>query len=268
VAPHIDFHRGGPGYAWAYRALLEAEDVDCFVVLGTAHAGLDGHSFAATRKPYATPLGPLAVDEEVLEALVSRAPGDLFAAEAAHRREHSIEFQAVSIRYAATCRGGSPGPRFVPLLASFAHECLAAGRDPAEDRQARGTLDALAEVMATVPRRYCLVAGADLAHVGPQFGDPAPVSAEDLRWIARDDRAMLEHVTAGDPAGFLRSVAADGDRRRICGLSPIYALLSLLPPSAGRLLHYGQWPDPHGTVTFASVVFQAPSPDPTPGTAP
>jgi hypothetical protein len=47
-----------------------------------------------------------------------------------------------------------------------------------------------------------------------------------------------------------------GDRNRICGLSPIYALLRLLPGGAGRLLHYGQWPDPEGTVTFASVSFE------------
>ena len=259
MAPHIDFHRGGPGYAWAYRAVLEAEEVDCFLVFGTAHAGLDGHPFALTRKPYATPLGPLELDDEVLEAVVRRAPGDPFAAEAAHRREHSVEFQAVSIRYAAARRPAGPGPRFVPILASFAHECLASGRDPADDPRVTGTLDAVAEAMAAVPRRYCLVAGADLAHVGPQFGDPTPVSGDDLATIDREDRAMLAHVTAGDAAGFLRSVGADGDRRRICGLSPIYTVLRLLPASAGRLLHYGQWPNPHGTVTFASVAFESPA---------
>src|SRR5262245_39013362 len=67
VAPHIDFHRGGPAYAWAYRAVAEARDADCFIVLGTAHAGLDGHPLAATRKAYDTPFGPVPVDEEVLD---------------------------------------------------------------------------------------------------------------------------------------------------------------------------------------------------------
>lgn len=255
IAPHIDFARGGPAYAWAYGALAEAREADCFVVLGTAHAGLDGHPFAATGKDFATPFGPLVVDGEVLEALTRRAPGDLFAAELAHRAEHSIEFQAVHLRHLH--RDGRE-VRIVPVLASFVHECLARGRDPAREPAVAGFLDALRDVMATVPRRYCLVAGADLAHVGPRFGDPAPVSTSQLEGIEAEDRALLEVVVGGQADAFFAAVARDGDRRRICGLSPIYALLGALPGGEGRLLRYGQWPDPAGTVTFASVAFQEP----------
>src|SRR5690242_1731469 len=39
VAPHIDFHRGGPGYAWAYKALAESDGADLYIVLGTSHCG-------------------------------------------------------------------------------------------------------------------------------------------------------------------------------------------------------------------------------------
>ena len=56
IAPHIDFHRGGPAYAWAYRDLAERCDADCFVILGTCHAGMRD-PFALTRKDYATPAG-------------------------------------------------------------------------------------------------------------------------------------------------------------------------------------------------------------------
>jgi MEMO1 family protein len=253
VAPHIDFHRGGSAYAWAYKAVAEACDADCFVVFGTAHAGLDGHPFAATAKPYDTPFGPLPVDDEVLGAIMRRAPGDLLAAELAHRAEHSIEFQAVCLRYLHRARDDV---RIVPILTSFVHECLGQGRDPAADPGVAGVLDAVRATMAAVPRRYCLVAGADLAHVGPRFGDPEPVSRARLAHIEAEDRALLSLVTSVDPGGFLTSVATDGDRRRICGLSPIYALLATLPAGRGRLLRYGQWPDPQGTVTFASVAFE------------
>jgi AmmeMemoRadiSam system protein B len=255
IAPHIDFHRGGPAYAWAYRTVAEACDADCFIVFGTAHAGLDGHPFAATAKPYDTPLGSLAVDGEVLEALVRRAPGDLFGAELAHRAEHSIEFQAVCLRYLASLDGGRE-VRIVPILASFVHECLARGRDPREDPAVAGVLDAVRAAMATVPRRYCLIAGADLAHVGPRFGDPEPVSRARLARVETEDRALLSLVEAVDPGGFFASVVADGDSRRTCGLSPIYAVLATLPAGRGRLLRYGQWPDPQGAVTFASLAFE------------
>jgi hypothetical protein len=255
VAPHIDFNRGGPAYAWAYRALAEAEDADCFIVLGTAHAGLDGHAFAATVKAFETPFGPLEVDREVLEAIVGRAPADLFAAELAHRNEHSIEFQAVWLQYLRRHSGGGER-RIVPLLSSFAHECLVRGETPAGRREVAATLDAVRDAMAAIPRRYCVVAGADLAHVGPRFGDEWQVGRPELARVQAEDRALLAPVVRADAEGFFAEAVQQGDRNRICGLSPIYALLRLLPGGAGRLLHYGQWPDPEGTVTFASVSFE------------
>jgi AmmeMemoRadiSam system protein B len=99
------------------------------------------------------------------------------------------------------------------------------------------------------------IAGADLAHLGPRFGEPAPLTPDDLGRVAREDRALLAAVEAGDPRGFFEAIAADGDRRRICGFSPIYALLRMLPDMHGLVKHYGQWPDPQAVVTYASVVF-------------
>ena len=49
-------------------------------------------------------------------------------------------------------------------------------------------------------------------------------------------------------------VARDGDRRRVCGLTPIYTFLEVLG-QRGKLLKYNQAADPNCTVTFASVVF-------------
>ena len=255
VAPHIDFTRGGPAYAWAYRALAEARDADCFIVLGTAHAGLDGHSFAATAKAYETPFGRLEVDREVLDAVTRRAPDDLFAAELAHRGEHSVEFQAVWLRY-LWHRAGGGERRIVPLLASFVHECLLRGKSPAGEPGVETVLDALQGAMATVPRRYCVVAGADLAHVGPRYGDEWRADGPQLARVQSEDRALLAPVVRADADGFFAEALRQQDRNRICGLSPIYALLRLQPGGTGRLLHYGQWPDPEGAVTFASVSFE------------
>jgi hypothetical protein len=52
-------------------------------------------------------------------------------------------------------------------------------------------------------------------------------------------------------------VSREGDRRRICGLSPTYALLHLMRGRTGQLLHYGQATDPQGVVSFCSVTFPA-----------
>jgi hypothetical protein len=251
IAPHIDFHRGRSAYAWAYRDLAERSDADLFVVFGTCHVGME-HPFALTRKNYESPLGQVPVDREFAEALARRAQQDCFGSELAHRTEHSIEFQAVFLRYLFA---GRREISIVPVLASFAHEALAQNRRVDDDPRIPRFLDALGETIAASGRRVVVIAGADLAHVGPRFGDPRPVSPAELVEIGAADRAMLEAVEAGDAEGFFASVARDGDRRRICGLSPIYALLRALGGTRGALRRYAQWPDPQGVVTFASVVF-------------
>jgi AmmeMemoRadiSam system protein B len=252
IAPHIDFHRGGSTYAWAYREVLERSDADLYVVLGTCHAGMPD-PFAVTLKPYDTPLGPVPVDREFHEALSRRAGQDLLASEPAHRAEHSIEFQAVMLQHVV----GRHRPfTILPVLASYLHESLWSDADPEADPRVPRFLDALQETIAASSRRVCLIAGVDLAHVGPRFGDAEANTPASLAQVERDDRAMLESVVGVDARGFYAGIAADHDARRICGLSPIYTLLRLMPAAAkGRLVRYTQWPDPEGAVTFCAVTY-------------
>jgi len=251
IAPHIDFHRGGSTYAWAYREILERSDADLYVVLGTCHAGMPD-PFAVTLKPYDTPLGPVPVDRDFYDALNRRAGQDLLASEPAHRAEHSIEFQAVMLQHIV----GRRRPfAILPVLASYLHEVLVTGGDPESDPRVPRFVDALRETMAASSRRVCLVAGVDLAHVGPRFGDREPNTEASLARVEREDRAMLESVVGVDAGGFYAGIAADHDARRICGLSPIYTLLRLLPDAPGRLVRYTQWADPQGAVTFCAVTF-------------
>jgi AmmeMemoRadiSam system protein B len=249
VAPHIDFHRGGPIYGWAYRELLEASDADLFVVLGTCHAGM-ADPFAVTLKPFETPRGRVAVDHDLYEALARRAGQDLLASEPAHRHEHSVEFQAVMLQHILGARRPFT---ILPVLASYVHEAVWGRSDPEADARVPRFIDGLLSAMAACGRRVCVVAGVDLAHVGPRFGDQERNTAASLEAVEAADRRMLDAVTRGDLIGFFGSVAADGDRRRICGLSPLYTFLRVLPGARGRLIRYAQWPDPEGAVTFCAA---------------
>jgi MEMO1 family protein len=250
LAPHIDFHRGGSTYAWAYQEILERSDADLYVILGTCHAGMPD-PFSVTLKPYDTPLGAVGVDRDFYEALSRRAGQNLLASEPAHRAEHSIEFQAVMLQHLLSRRPFT----ILPVLASYLHEAVWTRGNPEGDARVPRFVDALRETIAASSRRVCLIGGVDLAHVGPRFGDAEPNTAESLAAVERADRSMLDSVLAGDARGFFASVAADRDARRICGLSPIYTLLRLLPEAPGRLLRYTQWPDPEGAVTFCAVSF-------------
>ena len=77
VAPHIDFHRGGPAYAWAYKGLAESDGADLFILLGTSHCG--GRTpFILTLKDFETPLGLVETDKEFVDALAGGCGDDLF----------------------------------------------------------------------------------------------------------------------------------------------------------------------------------------------
>ena len=251
VIPHIDFARGGPCYAWAYKALLESCDADLFIVLGTSHTGTRGF-FAVTRKDYDTPFGVIPTDTSFVDRLIGRCGPTLLQDEQAHRAEHSIEFQATMLQ-------GLLGPKraiqMVPILCLSFHELIAGGVSPRSHPAVATFLEALQEAIAASGRRCCLIASADLAHVGPRFGDPGPVDNLTLKVVAQKDLTMLEKVAERDAEGFFHVVQAEGDRWRICGLSSIYTLLAALDAQQGQLLKYGQWPEPVGTVTFASVIF-------------
>jgi AmmeMemoRadiSam system protein B len=256
IAPHIDMHRGGAGYGAAYRAAAALSRAETFVVLGTVHAA-PPEPYTATRKAYATPLGAVESDAAFLDRLEALYGARLFANEAAHRSEHSIEFQAVWIRFLA----GERTVRIAPILCSSFHEAVAAGRDPSADARVADFAAALREVLAERPGA-AVIAAADLAHLGPRFGDREPVGDRTASWCAARDRAILERAAAGDAAGFFAPIAEETDRRRICGVSAVWTLLEVLPPGArGTLLHYGQALDEERTtlVSFASVAFTSQS---------
>jgi hypothetical protein len=255
VAPHIDFNRGGRVYAKAYRPLLDEPPPDLYVILGTDHNG-DGTRHALTRKPFDTPLGTVPTDVGVVEAVTRRAGAAVLEGELNHRREHSIEFQAVMLRYLAERRGPGPAPAVLPILCGSFHEVLESGTDPAADTGLADLCGAIGE--AVEGRRVVWIAAADLAHVGPQFGDPRPLQPADLEALVEHDAALLAKITKGDAAGFYRLLAAEHDARRVCGLPPIYTMLRLCGEARGEILGYEQCAADAGSyVTVAAVVLRA-----------
>lgn len=262
VAPHIDFHRGGPAYAWAYKALAESSGADLYIILGTSHCGGET-PYILTRKNFETPLGIVETDATFVSRLQMKCPQDYFADEYLHRGEHSIEFQVLFLKYVAQKRAvltGQPEKPFmiVPVLVSSFHEMMMRQTLP-EQTEAVGTfLRTLRGMTDSDPRQICVVAGVDLAHVGWQFGDTEPVTEDFLEWVETEDRQLVDRLAALDAPGFFNAIAKDQDKRRICGFSPLYSLIHLLDGAHGNPLHYGQafTPETGSAVTFASMVFE------------
>lgn len=239
IAPHIDFQRGGGCYGSAYAVLKGKPSPGLVVVFGTCHQGIK-RPFSLTDKAFRTPLGLVEVDAEALNELKQVFPYDPLEESILHRREHTIEFQLPFLQLV-----WGDGFKLLPLLCRPPFE--------GEEEEFLRSIEVLKEVIGQ--KRAFVVVSADLAHVGPQFGDPEPIDPLDLSILAQRDREMLGFVEAGDAMGFLDYIRAEGDRRRICGVGPIFAALKVLEPVRAKLLDYRQWRDPHGiaVVTFASL---------------
>jgi AmmeMemoRadiSam system protein B len=251
IAPHIDFQRGGPCFAWAYKELSEKADADVFIIFGTAHARTE-ETFVATYKDFETPFGIVPCERDLLKRIENEVSGDLFKDEFVHRGEHSIEFQSIFLGYLFN---GRRNISIVPILCGSFHELIASRTSPMDNEVVADFVAAVKSAVAGYGKKVAYVAGADLAHVGPRFGDPHPISDDFLKLLEADDLRMLASLQKADAEGFFSAIQSDGDRRKICGLPPIYTMLSVMQPGSGKLLKYQQWPDPEGTVTFASLSF-------------
>jgi len=251
IAPHIDFQRGGPCYAFAHKEVKEGSDADLFVILGTAHVDMKNY-FALTRKEFNTPLGTAKSNEDFIETLSSECHWDPFEDEIVHKREHSIEFQLIFLQFLYPRRP----LEIVPVLCRSFHEAIDQSVTPQEIPQIRECIEGLKKAIRSIDRRVCFIASADLAHIGLQFGDKVPASSM-LSETRDSDLEMLAYVEKGDSEGFYESIRREGDRRRVCGFPCIYIMLNMNEAGEGRLLKYAQShnPETQSAVTFASLAF-------------
>jgi hypothetical protein len=251
VAPHIDFTRGGTCYAHAYKALGESHVADLFCILGTCHTPMQ-NPFAFTRKAFETPFGTVEVATDIVDECAQRLPFDPFHDEFSHRTEHAIEFQVVFLQFLL----GKRDFKILPILCNSFHDIILGGISPMEYPLYPDAIAILKEQLAPYPS-LCLVASADLAHVGPQFGDREQITPGTLADVRAKDERMLGHVANLQGEEFYRFILQEKDQRNICGLPPIYTLLHLMDAQNGEILNYQQWSDPQGrgAVTFASMAF-------------
>jgi len=253
LIPHMDYGRGGSTYAWAFKEVFERSAASLFVIIGTSH--YSRHRFTLTRKHFQTPLGIAHTDQEYIDRLVDHYGPGLFDDELlAHLPEHSIELEVVFLQYYYEQRRPI---RIVPLVVGSFHDCVASGRPPSQAEDIGRMIRALRAVEKETPEPICYLISGDLAHIGPKFGDPHPVSEPLLAHSKSQDKTLLRQAERADPDGYFRVVAAEGDQRRICGLPPTYTVLEALRPGSGKILAYDQYVDPRGreSVSFASVSF-------------
>lgn len=240
VAPHIDPVLATEEYAQAYCSAPEGAPL-LFVLLGSSHQPTSTR-LVLTKKDFRTPHGVLQTDPRFVDRLDKLAGGGLFADEILHRTEHSLEFQALYLRYRYR-RSGPGAVRIAPILVGSFADFIRAERYPGDIPEIKELLGALRQVIDEHRRsgeRVVLVAGVDFAHLGEKFGDQEPITPELLAELERTDRASLARLEKMDGRGFYESLAVDGNARRWCGLAPLTCLAETVQADRGVTLAYGR----------------------------
>lgn len=252
VAPHLDYPRGRPCYRAAYGLLAGRHAPAQCVILGTNHFGR-ACSVVATGKAFETPLGVTEVAVDFLAELERRCGFDLCAAELDHAREHSIELQVMCLQHVF----GPDAFRMVPVLCP--DPCGPTGTQPVDGvgPDLAEFADQLGRIIRDDPLDTLLIAGADLSHVGTQFGDPFDLDDGYLKSVERQDRAAIEQVLDGSPDGFLRTIAAEENPTHVCSAGCLYVLARALTGVKPTLLCYHQafTPEAQTCVTCAALSF-------------
>jgi len=248
VSPHIDYARGGSVYAEIWGKMAEAaRQADIAIILGTDHNGSEG-ALTLTRQNYATPYGVLPTATDAVDALASAiGPRLAFEEELHHVGEHSIELAAVWLHHV---RDRQP-IELVPILCGSFQHFISTPFEPATDPTFTQALEAL--IGALNGRAVLVIAAGDLAHIGPAFGDSTPVSLNGRARLAAADDALIAAICAGDAEAFYRQIEAEGDRRNVCGLAPVYLALRLLEPTSGERAGYDRCPADQNNTSWVSI---------------
>jgi len=253
VAPNYEVKKAGPLYAWAYKELRESETPDVYIVIGIGHAGLD-EPVAVTDKDFETPLGVVPVNRPIMDYLKAKGGAELFADEIRHQKEQSIEFQLPFLQETV---GTQKLISIVPILSSFPPISFIDPELKDFANQIEQFVALLKEAIAASGQKVCIVASANLAHIGLRYGDNTAPTDFSFHRCMQTDLEMLKHVENIDAQSFAQFLITEQDKRHVLGFSAIYLLLKLIEAERGEVLRYDREivDQFNSTITYASAAF-------------
>jgi hypothetical protein len=245
LVPHAGWVYSGKLAAMTFKALAAGRCGETFVLLGADHTGTARRGEVYDTGAWLTPLGEVAIDEDLAAALLGG--GDCLRANPdAHAREHSIEVQVPLLQ--VVC----PQARIVPIAVP--------------------PTDLAVEIGQTVGRTLAgdfpdvrVVGSTDLTHDGVDYCRPGGPGPRGVEWAVENDRRMLDLIEvmeadkiipeadargnacgAGAIAAAIAACAAQGATKGIClAYTNCYEVLRRMDPNHAD----------ETTVGYASVVF-------------
>jgi MEMO1 family protein len=246
LVPHAGWIYSWPTAARTLAALGSPSPAT-IVLFGFSHRMALDTSAVSTMDAWETPLGPLAVDREIADRLLSEAGDLLIPSDRAHPAgENSIEVILPLLK------GLHPDATFVPIAVAPGAQALELGR-------------LVGRSLLNEARRVAVIGSTDLTHYGANHYGFAPQGTGRAahRWSKEtNDRSFLDHILALDPAAALADARKN---RNACGASAAAATTAAAMELGARdavlLDHVTSWEvggergEPTDFVGYASVVF-------------
>lgn len=201
VVPHAGWSCSGPTAAKVFLALRPAAP-ETFVLFGAAHRPCSRQAQAHPAAAWATPLGDVQVDVELLEAV---SDAGIQVSPDNHEGEHSIEVQLPFIQVLF------PDARILPISAP--HDTGAA-----EAGQRTGA------ALKSVSRRVAVLASCDLTHYGMGYAGPThgPLP-QAMQWMRQNDERFIRLVERLDADAVVPEAA---EHANACGAGAVAAAMA------------------------------------------
>lgn len=233
LAPSLSYSQAWEVFAGAWHPVRSQSAPDRVVVLGPAHASI-GNGVCGTQLGIATALGVCPVDQDLLQLLRQRMGDQYCQDELDHFAEHGLESQLPWIQE----QHGN-----IPVTAAILPDRLL-DQEPEDGVSSPAFISAMGEALSQLGGRTLLVVSTDLAHAGPQFGEPRAIDDNRRVDVEQRDRELLGKFLDGDADAFVEAVKWDKNALRWTGVHAMSTALQLTkmmhPEASWELVDYKQ----------------------------
>jgi MEMO1 family protein len=249
IVPHAGWRFSGPTAAKVFAQIDREDPPTTFVLFGAVHRWGSQSPSLFSRGAWETPLGPLHINEELAQKMLSSMEGMMGDDPRAHASEHSLEVQLPFIAYLF------PGATILPIALP-------------PDRRSHEIGEKIGIFLAREKTNAVVIGTTDLTHYGPGYGfAPKGVGEAALQWAKKvNDAGIIDLAIEMKDE---RIVGEAQEHHNACGSGAMAATVGAaraLGAKRGILLEYTTSHDMMPTrqvsdfVGYAGIVFPAGSP--------
>ena len=210
IVPHAGWMFSGDVAGLVFNTIKKVHgNVDSFIIFGAVHWPYGKKAAVYDKGAWQTPLGEIAIDEELAGELLS----DKIIVEAnqgAHQFEHSIEVQVPFVQHLF------PDAMIAPVMVPPAEFAVMLGEYVAEviKRASQGG------------KKIVCIGSTDLTHYGPKYGfDPMGIGPKAIAWAKEvNDKEFIDFALAMKAEQILHTAMKD---QNACGAGAAAAVVSM-----------------------------------------